>query len=126
MRKLVFIVIATIVLSAGGCSRDAQASAFMKDYAAVADGIVKRLKDEDLDGAREFLDENKPKLVAKWDKIRTALPFQFTEATKKRMKADPEKNVEDVVAAANEYVKKHPRDEAQAQALALELANIFR
>jgi len=126
MKKLILILVLFSCLSLTSCSKDSQANSFMKEYAAVSDQIAKKLEDGDTDGAREIFENKKDSLNAKWQKVKTGLPFQYSAETKKRMKTEPEENISEVVEAANNAIKKNPNDEAKIQALVLDLANVFR
>jgi Tfp pilus assembly protein PilP len=126
MKKLALILILISCLSLTGCGRDAEANAFMKEYAAVTADVAAKLEDGKIDEAREAFDSKKASLDAKWDAVKQALPFQLTAETKKRMNTEPEKNMTDLAEAGNKAIKKNPNSEAKVQALVLELANVFR
>lgn len=126
MKNLFIILLLILCVCLTGCSKDAQANSFMKEYAAVTQQAGEKLEAGDIDGAREYFEEKKTTLKAKWDRIRTGLPFQFSAETKKRMKTEPEENMTALTEAANNAIKKNPQDEAKIQALVLDIANVFR
>jgi len=126
MKKLTLILILICGVCLTACSKDAQTNAFMKEYSAVTAQVAEKLEEGKVDEAQDIFDAKKDSLKAKWDAARTGLPFQYSAETKKKMKTDPEKNIESVVEAANKAIKKNPKSEAKVQALVLELANVFR
>lgn len=126
MKKPLIILLLISCLCLAGCSKDAQANSFMKEYAAMTRAVADKLAAGDVQGARAAFEEKKQSLDAKWDKIRTGLPFQFSAETKKRMKTAPEENMTELAEAANAAIRKNPKDEARIQALVLDIANVFR
>lgn len=126
MKKLLTILLLLSSICLTACSKDAQANSFMKEYAAVTRQVAAKLEAGNTDEARELFDEKKPVLKAKWDRIRTGLPFQFSAETKKRMKSEPEEEMTALAESAKKAIEKNPQDEAKIQALVLDLANVFR
>lgn len=109
-----------------GCSKDAEANALMKQYSDVADEIVRHLNEDDVDAAREVFEKNKDSLDKKWQTVKVGLPFQFSDATKKKMKSETQEAITSVTEAGNNAIKRNPKSEQKVQALALDMANVFR
>lgn len=126
MKKLTLILLLIWSLSLTGCSKDAQANAFMKEYAAVVAEVTAKLEEGKPDEARQIFESKKSALNAKWDAVKTSQSFQLSAETKKRINSEPEKNMAELTEAANKAIKKNPNSEAKIQALVLEFANVFR
>lgn len=126
MKSITSIIILAFVLLSSGCGKDAEANALMKQYSEVADEIVRHLDEDDVDSAREVFEENKDSLDKKWQYVKVGLPFQFSDATKKKMKSETQDAITAVTEAGNKAIKRNPKSEQKIQALALDMANVFR
>ena len=126
MKKLSLILLLFWCLSLTACSKDAQANAFMKEYASVTSQLAKKLEAGQIDEARAIFDERKPALNAKWDAVKRAMGFQLSAETKKRMNKEPEEDMKEVTAAAETAIKNDPKSRKKIEALVLDLANVFR
>jgi hypothetical protein len=126
MKKLSLILLLILCLSLTSCSKDAQANAFMKEYASVTAQITEKLEEGDVDEAREIFESRKDVLNAKWDAVKRAMSFQISKETKKRMNTEPEKNITALTEAAGKAIEKHPNDRKKVEALVFDLANVVR
>lgn len=126
MKKLTLILILTCSLILTGCNKDAQVSAFMKEYDSVIDEVSEKLTENGFEEARKVFDDRKVVLRDKWQAISTARSFQVSEQSQKKMNVEPEKHIEKLVEAANKAIKKNPADEAAIKDLVTDIANTVR
>ncbi|MBS1793559.1 MAG: hypothetical protein JSS81_06875 [Acidobacteria bacterium] len=126
MKKLSLILLLFWSVGLTGCSRDAQANAFLKEYASVTADVGAKLEAGQPDEARAVYESRKAALNAKWQAVKYAMPFQLSAETKKRINAEPQQNMVELSEAANKAIKANPNSEAKVQALVLELANVFK
>ncbi len=126
MKKLSLILLLFWSIGLTGCSRDAQANAFLKEYASVTADVAAKLEAGQPDEARAVYESRKAGLNAKWQAVKYAMPFQLSAETKKRINAEPQQAMVELSEAANKAIKANPNSEAKVQALVLELANVFK
>lgn len=126
MKFIATFLILTFVLALSGCGKDAEANALVKQYSEVAAEIVRHFDEDNVDAAREVFEDNKDSLNEKWQSVKVGLPFQFSDAMKKKMKAETQDAITAVSEAGNKAIKRNPKSEPKIQALALDMANVFR
>jgi len=126
MKKLSLILLLFWCLSLTACSKDSQANAFLKEYAAVSSQVAEKLEDGDVGDARKVYESKKASLNAKWKPVRSAMSFQISAETKKRIDTEPEKNMTKLADAAKKAIEKKPDERKKVEALVMEFSDIFK
>lgn len=126
MKKLVLILVLVCSVFLTGCNKDAQVNAFMKEFQKATSEIAEKFDEGDIDGAKKFLDEEKPDLRTKWLAISTIWSFQASDGVKKKMDVEPKENMAALVKSANKAINKYPNEKAKIQAIVNDLTTLIK
>jgi hypothetical protein len=126
MKKIILILVSISVLFLTGCNKDGQVNDFMKGFEKTTSEIAEKLNEDDIDGAKIILDEEKPDLRAKWLAISNIWSFQASDGIKKKMNTEPMENMSKMVEAANKAIDRYPYQKARIQAIVDDLTNVIK
>jgi len=125
-----FAVAVVAAAATVGCSKDKEVLAFVSDFDAFSNEIVKQVKSAPnasagVDAAQKYLDENKARVQQKMAAIKDVKNFQITDETKKKMETSIVNNAKTVASLPIEYVGQMAMDRS-LQAKFEKLINDYR
>lgn len=126
MKKLILFLVLIGSLFLTGCNKDAEVSAFMKDYEKMTSEISENFDKGDIDGAKKIFDTEKKDLKREWQKINNIWSFQASDGIKKRMNEEPMENMKSVVESANKAIEKYPTHAKKIQAIVNDLSTLLK
>jgi hypothetical protein len=104
-----FALVVVAAAATVGCSKDKEVLAFVSDFDAFSNEIVKQVKSAPnasagVEAAQKYLDENKARVQQKMSVIKEVKNFQITDETKKKMETSIVDNVKTVAGLQIEYM----------------------
>lgn len=97
-----------------GCSKDAEFNAFIAEFEAVSNDIVKTIEKNPtaggVDEAQKAFNAKKPGLKEKFDSIKTARGMQVSESVQKKFMDSVTKNLSDVAGLQVKYMSQSMGD----------------
>lgn len=108
-RSLSLLLAATLGAGLAGCSRDTEVLAFVGEFDSFSAELVKKVKSAanpsaGVDAAQKYLDENKARIKAKLEAVKTIRGFQISDDTKKKVEASFMNNATAVAGLELDYV----------------------
>ena len=107
-KKLTCLLLVAICLVFAGCKKDSEVNAFITDYDAFSNEIVKHVDDSPnvagVDAAQKYLDSKKADIRAKFEAFKDARGFQLSEDTTKKLTESVTRNVSAVNGLEVKYM----------------------
>jgi Tfp pilus assembly protein PilP len=129
MKKITLFLTLAFCLALVGCSKDAEVNAFLTEYEAVSNEMVKKINEGDVDGAKAAFDAKKESLRTKFVAFKDARGFQVSQDTQKKMTDSITKNATALQTAITTNAMKLAGDPAKAaklQALLKDYLEVFK
>lgn len=126
MKKLTLFLVLAFCLTAISCSKDAEANAFLTEFASVTTEMSQKLEAGSVDEAKKVLDGKKDALKTKFDSFKNAREVQISAETKKKLETDTMANMKKLTDASMKAMQKNPSDAVKIQALLKDLTDVIK
>lgn len=97
MKTIKILLVTMICLGLAGCSKDVEINAFITEFDAVTQEMVKQINADPsaagVDAAQKAFDAKKGSLKAKWDGIKNVRGYQVGAVTKKKLEDSVTNNI---------------------------------